>query len=245
MLVRRIYVTKVLLAGLLTASMASFSYAQRPGRFAGPGGPGGPGRIAGLAPRIARELGLTDAQKEQMKSYLQDARSQMQLLRNDTTLTPEQRRTQVQQIRETTQAKLKAVLTPTQQAKADELRAQARQKMEERRTLVADRRLEHMTSQLGLSASQSSAIKSLTEQARNQAKAIRENSALTQEQKMQQLQALRTDTRNQITTNLTPDQKTKLDQLRQQAVSRFEHRRRGGAGFRGPRQGGAPMGLSL
>jgi Spy/CpxP family protein refolding chaperone len=180
-----------------------------------------------------------------MKGYLQDARSQMELLRNDTTLTPEQRRTQVRQIRETTQAKLKSVLTPTQQAKADELRAQARQKMAERRQLVADRRLERMTSELGLSASQSSAIKSLTEQARNQAKAIRENSALTQEQKIQQLQALRTDTRNQITANLTPDQKTKLDQLRQQAVNRFERRRRGGAGFRGPRQGGAPMGLSL
>ena len=244
MLAKKNYVAKFLLAGLMTASMASFSYAQR-GGFAGPGGPGGPGRIAGLGPRIAQELGLTDAQKEQMKSYLQDARSQMEVLRNDTTLTPEQRRTQVQQIRETTQAKLKAVLTPTQQAKADELRAQARQKMEERRQLAEDRRLERMTTQLGLSASQGSTIKSITEQSRNQAKAIRENTALTQEQKIQQLQNLRTDTRNQITANLTPDQKTKLDQLRQQAGNRSERRRRGRAGFRGPRQGGAPIGLTL
>jgi Spy/CpxP family protein refolding chaperone len=181
-----------------------------------------------------------------MQNYLKDSRSQMEVLRNDTTLTPEQRRTQVRQIRETTQARLRSVLTPAQQAKAEELRAQARQKMEERRQLAADRRLERMTTELGLSASQGSAIKSITEQARNQAKTIRENSALTQEQKIQQLQTLRTDTRNQIASNLTPEQKTKLEQLRQQAGNRFEQRRRrGGAGPRGPRSGGAPIGLSL
>lgn len=241
-MIRKFKPAKLVLAAVVIFALAAAGFAQRP---AGPR-PGGPG---GFGPRLAQELGLTDTQKQQIQDYLKDSRSQLEVLRNDTTLTPEQRRAQAQQIRQNTQARLKSVLTPDQQSKAEQLRADAQQKLQDRREQAVDRRLDRMTSQLGLDSSQSAAIRSLNEQARNQAKTIRENSSLTQEQKIQQLQALRQGTRDQINGTLTAEQKTKLDQFMQQRRDRFEQRRggQGGAGRRrGPRGGGrGPMGQSL
>lgn len=243
-MVRKYLTRKLVLAALAIFAAATFSHAQREGFGGGrPGGPEGPG---GFGPRIAQELGLTDAQKQQIQNYLQDARSQMEVLRNDTTLTQEQRREQARSIRENTQARLKSVLTPDQQARAEQLRKDAQAKMQQRREQAVDRRLERMTGELGLNSSQAAAIKSLNEQARTQARSIRENSTLSQEQKIQQLQALRESTRNQIKAHLTGEQQARLDQLMQQRREQFEQRRGGSGRRRGPGRGfSGPLGISL
>lgn len=230
-----------LVALLILTAARGYAAAQVPG-----GGPRG----GGFGQRMAQELGLTEAQKSQIQSYLQDARSQLQVLR-DTALTQEQRRAQARQIRETAQAKVRAVLTPDQQAKADQLRQQAQQRMEARREEMTGRMLGRLTTELGLSDSQNATIKSYLDQQKAQAGVIRDNSALNREQKQQQLQALRQQTQSSIRGVLTTDQQAKADQLRQQAQQRRQNRM-GRQGF-GPRRRGpvgprglfGPRGISL
>lgn len=87
------------------------------------GGPGGGGGRGGGPPsaeairdRLVKQLGLTPDQQAKLEPILQDSRQQMMGLRD---LPEQDRRTRGQQIREATRAKIRALLTPDQQAKYD------------------------------------------------------------------------------------------------------------------------------
>jgi protein CpxP len=64
--------------------------------------------------QIAKELNLTDDQKTKMKAALEDQQKQIHALREDTSLSTEDKRAKAKTIREATQAKLKEILTPEQ-----------------------------------------------------------------------------------------------------------------------------------
>ena len=82
--------------------------------------------------RLSKELKLTDEQKTQLKPILEEQQKQFQALRDDNTLTREERMSKMQQIRKSTQEQMNSVLTPDQQAKL--------QKMNENRRRRWDRR---------------------------------------------------------------------------------------------------------
>ena len=72
------------------------------------------------------QLQLTDAQKEQIKPLMQDQFQQMKAVRDDATLTQEQKKAKVQEIHKGFREKLKAILTPEQLTKWEELMKQHR-----------------------------------------------------------------------------------------------------------------------
>ena len=76
--------------------------------------------------KMAQELNLSDAQKEQMKSIRQRSTSAIMAVRNDTSLSPEQKRAQLKTIRTQVKDSIDAVLTPEQQAKMQEIRQERR-----------------------------------------------------------------------------------------------------------------------
>jgi Spy/CpxP family protein refolding chaperone len=80
------------------------------------GGPGGPGGMRGRpnADMIAKELGLTDDQKAQVKAAIEDTQSKMKALRDDTSLSPEDKKAKFKEIRDANMAKMKEILTPEQ-----------------------------------------------------------------------------------------------------------------------------------
>ncbi|MDO8303941.1 MAG: hypothetical protein Q7T18_11935 [Sedimentisphaerales bacterium] len=85
---------------------------------------------------MTKNLDLTKAQQDSIKPILQDETKQMQALRNDRALKPEQRRAKVQEIRKESMAKIEAQLTPEQkekQKKEQEMRKEQREKMQEKR----------------------------------------------------------------------------------------------------------------
>ena len=203
--------------------------------------PPGPGRAG---ERLAQQLNLTEEQKTQVQSFREQQRTQMQALRNETSLTREQRRQRMQEIQQATRDNIRSILSAEQQMKADELRQQMQQRMEERREVFADRALKGMSRRLDLSESQQSTIQSYLAAQKTQIQALRDNTALTQEQRREQIQTLRQQTRENIRATLTPDQQQKLDDLRQRAGQRFQNRpnrrfnrggRRGMWGPMGPR----------
>jgi len=81
-----------------------------------PGGPpGGPGMRGRLGfDMTAKQLDLTEDQKPKVKAILDDEVQQMRDLRQDNSLSPDDRRTKMRTARDNTAAKLKDVLTPEQ-----------------------------------------------------------------------------------------------------------------------------------
>jgi Spy/CpxP family protein refolding chaperone len=60
------------------------------------------------------QLNLTDDQKPKVQAIMDGQRQKMRDLRQDTSLTPEDRRAKMKALREDTTAQMKAVLTPEQ-----------------------------------------------------------------------------------------------------------------------------------
>ncbi len=73
--------------------------------------------------RLSKELKLTDDQKEKIKPILQNESDQMKSLRDDTSMSREDRRAKVMDLRQKTDEGIKAVLNPDQQKKYDEMRS--------------------------------------------------------------------------------------------------------------------------
>jgi Spy/CpxP family protein refolding chaperone len=190
---------------------------------------------------MAQELNLTEDQRTRIRGFLDDARTQIQALRNDSSLTRGQRIDRSDEIRSRTQDNIRSILTVEQQMKADDLRKQAQERMAARQQQIADRAFNGLVQRLNLTESQQTTVKSYMEDQRTQLQALRNNTTLTREQRMEQARAIRQQTQDKLRSTLTTDQQQQLDQLRQQRQDRFQNRqnrqnqmdRRRGGGPRG------------
>jgi Spy/CpxP family protein refolding chaperone len=162
------------------------------------------------------QLNLTDAQKTQLKSLRDQQHQQLQALRQDQSLTPDQRRAQAQTIHQQFQSQIHGMLTPEQQAQLKQMRGRRGGPM----------------ARLNLTDDQRAKLQPLMQQQREQVQAIRNDSSLTQQQKQEKIQALRQSMMSQMQGILTPEQ--------QQQMQQWQQNRRGRHG-RGP--GAAPQGF--
>lgn len=71
---------------------------------------------------MKEELGLTDAQVEKLRPIMREQTQAMAAVRNDTSLDQQAQRAKMREINQTYQPKVRAVLTPEQQAKFDAMR---------------------------------------------------------------------------------------------------------------------------
>ncbi|CAN5407102.1 hypothetical protein BH09VER1_BH09VER1_09700 [soil metagenome] len=69
-------------------------------------------------------LSLTPEQSEKMKAIMDAQRPAMDALRNDQTLSREDRRAKMQELRKAVEPEIAAILTPEQKTKWEELRSQ-------------------------------------------------------------------------------------------------------------------------
>jgi periplasmic protein CpxP/Spy len=83
--------------------------------------------------QMTKNLSLTKEQQDAIKPILQDQAKQMQALRTDKAMTPEQRRAKMQSIMQETNTKIEAQLTPEQKEKFTKQQEQRREKMQQRR----------------------------------------------------------------------------------------------------------------
>lgn len=90
-------------------------------------------RMEKMGEHMAKQLGLSVEQQTQIKAIREAARPQLEAIRNDATLTREQKRAQAQAIQKDTQAKVDALLTPEQRTKAQAMREKAKQRAKEHR----------------------------------------------------------------------------------------------------------------
>ena len=86
---------------------------------------------------LSEKLNLTDDQKARLRPILQDQMQQMKAVREDSSLSEEQKRAKMKPIHESLHDQINAVLTPEQQAKFKQMRQEQMQKhkgMEEGKT---------------------------------------------------------------------------------------------------------------
>jgi Spy/CpxP family protein refolding chaperone len=169
---------------------------------------------------MSRKLNLSQQQQDQLKPIFQKQREQMQAIRKDTTLTADQKKQKIEALHQEFQPQVNGVLTPEQQQQWQQVKAQGKPQLEERRQAMGSAR---MAQKLNLSAQQQEQIKPLMEKRREQAKAIWQDNSLTADQKKQKMQALNQETRAQMNTILTPEQQQQMQQMREN----FKQRRHG------------------
>ncbi len=116
---------RVLIALCLCATIGASAFAAPQGGPAGGMGKMRGAKMGGMG-RMAQELGLTDAQKAKIKAILQTQMPQMKALRENKTLTPEQKMTKMRALRMAQMKKMEAILTPAQRKKVAAMRAQQR-----------------------------------------------------------------------------------------------------------------------
>ena len=82
---------------------------------------------------MSRELNLTDDQKAKLKPVLEDEMKQMQAVRDDSSLSREQRRDKMMQIHQSTKPQVEAVLTPEQKDKLNKMHEEREQRWKNRK----------------------------------------------------------------------------------------------------------------
>jgi periplasmic protein CpxP/Spy len=128
----------VLVCGLSVAAVgAAFAQDQAPppppaGQMQGPppgGGRGGmmdPGKRADM---LKQNLSLTDDQTSQVKTIFEDSRTKMEALRSNSSLSQDDRRSQMMSLRKAENDKIDAILTPDQKTKYAAYQQQMRDRM--------------------------------------------------------------------------------------------------------------------
>jgi periplasmic protein CpxP/Spy len=102
---------------LLGGAVAFSANAQSPSQTQAPGAasaapPHSPTEIVAM---LGKRLSLTDEQKSQILPIITERQQKIQAVRNDPSLPPQQRMSQVQSIMKDSDAKINALLTPEQQ----------------------------------------------------------------------------------------------------------------------------------
>ena len=77
---------------------------------------------------LSQKLNLTEDQKAKLKPILDDQAQQLKSLRDDSSLTPEQKIAKKKAIHETTHDQINSVLTPEQQDKFKQMKQEATEK---------------------------------------------------------------------------------------------------------------------
>jgi protein CpxP len=104
-----------------------------PGRRAGgPGGPGGRMSPKERLDKMTEELSLTDDQKSKVEVILKDQADKMKALRDDTSLSREERGPKMKVIMDDTAKQIRVILTPEQQTKFDAMQDKMKKAREAR-----------------------------------------------------------------------------------------------------------------
>ena len=121
---KRAFPYAAVIFALLAGSTAI--YAQMPqGQEQGGGqwgrGPGQPMTADQRLQRMSQQLNLSADQQQQIKPILENESKQMQALREDTSLSPDDRRSKMMQIRQESASQIKPILNVDQQKQFDEM----------------------------------------------------------------------------------------------------------------------------
>lgn len=166
-------------------------------------------------------LNLTADQQTQVKAIFEATRAQAKVIADSTTLSEDDKRVKIEELREAANTKIKPLLTPDQQKNFDELQKQLPHGTGTRQPGAGPMGdpVAMLTAALNLTADQQTQIKTIFEAMHPQMKSIEHDTTLSQDEKMAKLSDLRNATHARIKALLTPDQQQKFDEILKQQHS--------------------------
>lgn len=161
------------------------------------------------------QLNLTADQKAKFQSIREAQKKEMQDLRKNGEVTPEQRKA----LHEKYKAQFEAVLTPAQKEQFQQQRKDWKDKGEKgqgfgKRGGDFGKQAAFFKKELNLTADQETKLKGIFQEFRTKAQGIRSNSGLSQEQKKSQMQSLAQQYMEQGKSVLTAEQLKKFNDLK-------------------------------
>ena len=157
---------------------------------------------------MAKELNLTDAQKEQAKANREEFQKKMQELNKNESITVKEQRDRKAALMKEQKTKMESLLTPEQKTKMAQIKAEQKTKREEHFA----KHLDKMKTELGLTDAQVAQMKSQRETIQSKFKAIMENESLSREQKRDQFMALKAEAKEQHKKIFTEEQLKKMEE---------------------------------
>jgi periplasmic protein CpxP/Spy len=159
-------------------------------------------------------LNLTDDQKAKLKGIRQSEHDQVQAVRNDASLSQEEKEAKLRAIRESMHQEVFGVLTPDQQQALKQKRAEWHKHDRSGGDLGG----------LGLTDNQKAQLKSIHQSARDQITALKSDQSLSDERKAQRIGEIRRSTHQQALGVLNLEQQNTLRQRRENHRGRFRCR---------------------
>ena len=167
---------------------------------------------------LTAALDLTADQQTQVKAIFETTHAQAKAVSDDTTLSQDDRMAKMKELHEAAFAKVRALLTPDQQKKFDEM---------QQRPPHGQGMLDHghgpmgdpvakLTAALNLTADQQTQVKAIFETMHPQMEGIEDDTTLSQDARMAKMSELRDATHAKVRALLTPDQLPKFDELLKQ-----------------------------
>jgi Spy/CpxP family protein refolding chaperone len=183
-------------------------------------------RLAALRERMqdtARELDLTPEQNEKLQTIVRERMDKLRGLRNDSSLSPQEKREKFQAAREEIMAEVKKVLTPEQfekwkakQGKADGAAGQ--------RPLA---RLEGAIRDLSLTEEQKEKLKPLYQEQMEKLRDLHQNNSLSMAEKLEKVKALNKDIAPQLKQVLDAEQFAKWQKQTSEWLEQLQQRLQG------------------
>ncbi len=167
---------------------------------------------------VAQRLGLSDAQKAQLKNMRSQLAAAVQGIRANHALTAEQARAQIAAARKASREPMRAVLTPDQQTRLAQMRSHPRML---RAMTLRRMRMAAVARRLDLTADQRTQIRDIRRQTLTAVKGIRDDAKLTPEQRKAKVREIVQNSRGQIRGVLSPDQQQRLQRMRRRLLARL------------------------
>ncbi len=165
---------------------------------------------------MMKDLNLTDAQKQQAKDLNAGYKKQITDLKNSN-LSADDYKTKRQSIEKDRKAKFESILTSEQKDKIARSKKDRSEKME----MIGGK----MKTDLNLTDAQVSKMQEQKNNSMSQAKAIKENNSLTEEQKKEQLMKLRKTSKENMNNILTAEQLKKKEEMRNNRMNDMKGKR--------------------
>jgi Spy/CpxP family protein refolding chaperone len=174
---------------------------------------------------LSERLNLTDEQKDAIRPVIEKEIKDIQALRADSALSKEEKIEKMKAVRQATQEEIKNVLTPEQQGKLTEAKAEMKEEAKENIGQIVQLRMAAMSERLELTDEQKQKIQPILENEMKEMSAARDDGTLSREQKQEKMKTIRQTAREEINKVLTPEQKAKLEERKSPGQPRRARRR--------------------
>ncbi len=157
-----------------------------------------------------QKLNLTEDQKAKFKAQKESFKKQMEELKKNDNITVKEWKGQMESLKKENKAKMNGILTSEQKTQMEKMKIEQKAKMQD----MGKQRAEKMKAELGLSADQSARLDANRKETGEKMKSIREDKALSEDQKKEKVKAIMEGNKEKMKSILTEEQLKKMKEMR-------------------------------